>query len=626
MLHAIVFGAVYWFAYNIRTEFQLSEQDWVTLWVTLPAIVLLKSIAFYYLGHCHRSWYSVSFSDLVALFNAANLSTLVLLAINGLMVTTLHPPRSVFVIDWALTILVLGGLRAIGRLSREELSPRLWGSNYRKALIVGANQSGETLARHLLSDRRLKYQPVGYLDGERARIGSTLGGIPIWGEPANAPRIAARLGVEDVLVISGVLTGSELRSLMEACGAAQISLKVIPAYDDLLAANYSPQIRDVNIDDLLRREPIQLNSEAIGSLIGGRTVLVTGAGGSIGSEVCRQVLKFRPKTLVMVERAENSLFLVEQEFCALRTESHVVPCIADITDRERIDQVLRQYRPAVVFHAAAHKHVPMMEYNPGEAIKNNVMGTRLLAQLSDEHGVQEFVMISTDKAVNPTSIMGVSKQLAERFVHAFSEKAGTKFVVVRFGNVLASNGSVVPIFQDQIRRGGPITVTHPEIERYFMTIPEASQLVLQAAAMGKGGEIFVLDMGQSVRIVDLARDLIRLSGLNEDDIEIVFTGLRPGEKLYEELYFDDEERQPTPHPKLFVAYHRPYTLAEVEQAVGEVSVLAHAAPDVLRLKIKELVAEYSDTSASAPVETGATEHDDVQRNVGGASNPTRAVS
>jgi FlaA1/EpsC-like NDP-sugar epimerase len=258
-----------------------------------------------------------------------------------------------------------------------------------------------------------------------------------------------------------------------------------------------------------------------------------------------------------------------------------------------------------VFHAAAHKHVPMMEYNPGEAIKNNVVGTRHLAELADEHGVQKFVMISTDKAVNPTSIMGVSKQLAERFVHAFSEKAGTKFVVVRFGNVLASNGSVVPIFQEQIRRGGPITVTHPEIQRFFMTIPEASQLVLQAAAMGKGGEIFVLDMGQPVRIVDLARDLVRLSGLQPDDVEIVFTGLRPGEKLYEELYFNDEEMQPTPHPKLFVAYHRPYSLAEVERAIGELHELAHGSPDNLRLKIKELVAEYADTNGAPPADPNA---------------------
>jgi FlaA1/EpsC-like NDP-sugar epimerase len=603
VLHAVVFAAVYWFSYNVRTEFALPMQDQVTLWVTLPGIVLIKCIIFYYLGHCHRSWHNVNFSDLVALFNAANLSTLVLLAINGLMVNTLHPPRGVFIIDWALTILVLGGLRAVWRLSREELSPRLWRSDYRNALIVGANQSGETLARHLLSDRRLKYQPVGYLDRDASRIGSTLGGIPVWGQPSDAPAIAARLAVADVLVISGVLTGPQLRSLMEDCEKARITLKVIPAYDDLLAANYSPQIRNVDIDDLLRREPVQLNNEAIGTLVGGRTVLVTGAGGSIGSEICRQVLKFRPKSLIMVERSENSLFQVEQEFRALRTESHVIPCVADITDRPRMDQVLRQYRPAIVFHAAAHKHVPMMEYNPGEAIKNNVLGTRLLAQLADEHGVQEFVMISTDKAVNPTSIMGVSKQLAERFVHAFSERTGTKFVVVRFGNVLASSGSVVPIFQDQIRRGGPVTVTHPEIERFFMTIPEASQLVLQAAAMGKGGEIFVLDMGESVRIVDLARDLIRLSGLQEDDIEIVFTGLRPGEKLYEELYFDDEERQATPHPKLFVAYHRPYTLAEVEQAISEVAALTHAPPDVLRLKIKELVAEYAEPShGSGPVE------------------------
>jgi FlaA1/EpsC-like NDP-sugar epimerase len=381
---------------------------------------------------------------------------------------------------------------------------------------------------------------------------------------------------------------------MESCGNENIALKVIPAYDDLLATTYSPQIRDVDINDLLRREPVQLNNDAISTLIAGRTVMVTGAGGSIGSEICRQALKFRPKTLLLVEQAENSLFMVEQEFRALRTEAHVVPCIADITDAARMGQIFRQHHPSIVFHAAAHKHVPMMEFNPGEAIKNNVLGTRQLAELADANGVQEFVMISTDKAVNPTSIMGVSKQLAERFVHAFSEVAGTKFVVVRFGNVLASNGSVVPIFQDQIRRGGPITVTHPEIQRFFMTIPEASQLVLQAAAMGNGGEIFVLDMGEPVRIVDLARDLVRLSGLKPDDIDIVFTGLRPGEKLYEELYFEDEHMQTTPHPKLFVAYHRPYSLADVQRAIGEVSALVNDDADSLRLKIKELVAEYAE--------------------------------
>jgi FlaA1/EpsC-like NDP-sugar epimerase len=350
---------------------------------------------------------------------------------------------------------------------------------------------------------------------------------------------------------------------------------------------------------LLRRAPVQLDNAEISTLLKGKSVMVTGAGGSIGSEICRQVLKFEPASLVLLEQAENALFFIDQELNRLGSVTKIVPVVADITDAARIESIFRERRPHVVFHAAAHKHVPMMELNPGEAIKNNVLGTKQLAELANQYRVDEFVMISTDKAVNPTSVMGVSKQLAERFVHAFSEAASTKFVVVRFGNVLASNGSVVPIFQEQIRRGGPVTVTHPEIERYFMTIPEASQLVLQAATMGNGGEIFVLDMGEPVRIVDLAHDLIRLSGLNPDEIEIVFTGLRPGEKLYEELYFDDEEMLPTPHPKVFVAYHRPYKLAEVRKTIGELAGLAHGSVEALRGRLKELVPEYQPDPAIA---------------------------
>ncbi len=346
VLHAVVFVAVYWLAFGIRTDFAISESDWVLLWLTMPGVVLLKLMIFYYAGHCHRSWYSVSFSDLIALFHSATLSLLIVLAFDALFVnSTIHLPKGVLLVDWGLTILVLGGLRAIGRMSREELSPRLWRSGYRKALIVGANQSGETLARHLLSDRRLKYQPVGYLDEDPARIGSTVGGIPVWGEPTQALPIASRLGVEDILVISGVLAGPQLRRLMEGCAGEHITLKVIPAYDDLLAGGYSPQMRDVDINDLLRREPVQLNSDAISSLLAGRSVMVTGAGGSIGSEICRQVLKFRPKTLLLVEQAENSLFLIEQEFRALRTETHVVPCIADITDGDADDPNLPDAPP-----------------------------------------------------------------------------------------------------------------------------------------------------------------------------------------------------------------------------------------------------------------------------------------
>ena len=314
----------------------------------------------------------------------------------------------------------------------------------------------------------------------------------------------------------------------------------------------------------------------IGRLIEGRTVMVTGAGGSIGSEICRQLLRFNPRMLLLVGRGENRIFKVERKLRAIYSAAALQPCIADITDEARVRQLFTQFHPEVVFHAAAHKHVPLMEMNVGEAIRNNVGGTKTMAEMAHEFGVRNFVFISTDKAVHPTSIMGVSKQIAERFVHAMSQISSTCFTVVRFGNVLGSDGSVVPIFQDQIRRGGPITVTDPRMTRFFMTIPEASQLVLQAAAMGQGGEIFVLEMGEPVKIVDLARDLVRLSGLPEDSIEICFTGIRPGEKLYEELYFDDEETLATAHPKLRAAYHRPYTLPEVRQTIAQLQELIHA--------------------------------------------------
>lgn len=619
LLHLAVFAAVYALAFCLKYDFKLPPNGLELLAITMPGVVLVKLLVFYSSGHCHRSWHYVSLSDLAAIIRSATMATLIIIALDRVISISFSLELRIVAYDWVLTICLLGALRAFVRLFREEFRPRLVRQGFRKALIIGANTSGETLARHLLADQRLNYLVAGFLDKDRGRVGSLVGGIPVLGGPEDALRMAFPLGVDDILVISGVLTGKEVRALMEDCAQAGLTLKVIPAVDDLLSSDYALQIRDVDIDDLLRREPVALNSDAISDLIGGHVVLVTGAGGSIGSEICRQVLKFRPKCLLLLERAENSLFIVEQEFQHFRTETPIIPCIADITDRARMEQIFELYRPEVVFHAAAHKHVPMMEYNPGEAIKNNVIGTQLLAELSDQHGVQEFVMISTDKAVNPTSVMGVSKQLAERFVHACSEVSHTKFVVVRFGNVLASNGSVVPIFQEQIRRGGPITVTHPEIERYFMTIPEASQLVLQAAAMGKGGEIFVLDMGESVRIVDLARDLIRLSGLQPDDIEIVFTGLRPGEKLYEELYFEEEERQPTPHPKVFVAYHRPYSLEEVREAIGQLSEIVHDSPDTLKEKIKQVVPEYqlpARKSASTPATDGASE---VARPTGAAS-------
>jgi len=470
------------------------------------------------------------------------------------------------------------------------------------ALIIGADHAGELIARNLTAASNNPYLIVGFVDDDPTLQHSRVAGREVLGTLRDVAREVIKRGVDEVIVQSGQLTGRRFRTLLDECAAVGAEVKVLPGIDELLMANPNPSrvsLRSVEIKDLLRREPVQLDDAAIRSLIEGRVVMVTGAGGSIGSEVCRQVIRFKPKQLLLLERNENSLFLLEQEFGRLDPRPAFEPLIGDICDEPRMEQILATYTPDVVFHAAAHKHVPMMEWNPAEAIKNNVFGTRLLARLADQHGVKTFVMISTDKAVNPTSVMGCSKLLAERFVQALSTASRTKFIVVRFGNVLASNGSVVPTFQEQIRRGGPITVTHPGIERYFMTIPEASQLVLQAATQGDGGEIFVLDMGESVKIVDLARDLIALSGLEPDDIEIVYTGLRPGEKLFEELYFDDERRVATRHAKVFCAIHRPADLLAVESLFDDLADVLEGKPEAVRARLRDLVPEYGAGAGAA---------------------------
>lgn len=363
-------------------------------------------------------------------------------------------------------------------------------------------------------------------------------------------------------------------------------------HEELLAAVPAVRLRPVETTALLHRDPVVLDTTAVGGLIGGRTVLVTGAGGSIGSELCRQVLAFQPARLVLLDRGENQLFLATHDLRRRMPRVTIEPLIADITDAGRMESIMARIRPAVVFHAAAHKHVSMMERDPAEAIKNNCLGTALVARLASRHGAQAFVLISTDKAVNPTSVMGCSKLIAERCVQAQATGSSTRFIVVRFGNVLASNGSVVPIFLDQIRRGGPITVTHPDIARYFMTIPEASQLVLQAAAMGRGGEVFVLDMGQRVRIVDLARSLIRLSGLEPDEIEIVYTGLTPGERLVEQLYFSDERPMRTAHPRVFSAVQRPVDTNEIAALLDHLAAIVDEPAAVVRARLHELVPEF----------------------------------
>ena len=592
LVHILLFAVSFELAHWLRFEGGVPADDRQVFWKTLPWLIVFKLAMFHFFGSLHGWWRYITFTDLATLLRVSTLSTLAIAFVDYFFVGDFQIARSVLLLDWGISVLLIGGLRSACRLIRETWWPAVKMHGRKPTLLIGAVQGGEALARQIHMHPKLDYRVVGFLDQDQSRYGTRLGGIPFLGSPDDAIGLAADHGARDLLIISKSITGDQLRDLLQRCRDAEICVKMIPPVDELVNGSFRLQIRDVNINDLLRREPVQLDSAAIQLMLTGKRVMVTGAGGSIGSEICRQIAKSNPASLILVERAENSLFLFEREMSRLGLGDFCVPCIADVCDQTRMRSLFAKHQPELVFHAAAHKHVPLMEANPCEAAKNNVIATADLAALCHESGVERFVMISTDKAVNPTSIMGVSKQLAERYVQVRAGESETKFVVVRFGNVLASAGSVVPIFQEQIRRGGPITITHPEMCRFFMTIPEASQLVLQASSMGSGGEIFVLDMGEQVKIVDLARDLIRLSGLSLEDVPIEFVGVRPGEKLYEELYMDSEEMLTTPHPKLRVAYHQAFSSDQLSDELDELRRLVETDETLVREKLIDLAIDY----------------------------------
>jgi FlaA1/EpsC-like NDP-sugar epimerase len=595
--HVVVFATAYLSAYLLRFGFDVTDKSFGTFYSTVGWAVGTQLMVFALLGQFHGWWRYVTFADLTALLRASAVSLVALASVDYFV--TLPIPRGVILLDGILMVGMFGAVRASWRMFREVFHPMLGSKDCRWALLVGTDLSNGILAHQIQSHFRLPYRVRGFLSIDGPDGATHIGQIPILGALEEVRQIAAAYRATDVLVVAGTLTGSRLRTLMNSCEEEGLTLKIIRPLEDRLGGDDHVPIRDIEINDLLGRDPISLDTENIGKLIEGRRIMVTGAGGSIGSEICRQIMAFRPESLTLVGRGENRIFAIERELRRLNSSTTIDPCIADVTNRERMEQVFKAHRPEVVFHAAAHKHVPLMEANVCEAIRNNVFGTKCVADLADRYGVTSFVLISTDKAVHPSSIMGATKQIAERYVHTLSQESATRFTVVRFGNVLGSAGSVVPIFQEQIRGGGPITITDPRMTRFFMTIPEASQLVLQAATMGAGGEIFVLEMGEPVRIVDLARDMIRLSGLPEYAIEISFTGVRPGEKLYEELYFDDEQTLPTSHPKLRAAYHRPYALAEVRRAIAQLERLVTEPDDLLRRKLREIVPEFNPPSGHA---------------------------
>ena len=604
---APLFAAVHITAYLLRLDGQLAAALENHLVENLALAVAIK-IPVFASFRLFRGWFRyLTFQDLVTLAKAATISTLLLIALNHLVLPRESAPRSVILLDWALTILALGGLRSTVRALQEyRSSTASAGRTLTPVLIVGADNAGEALLRAIRRDGGLPYRVMGFVTGNARLLGAVIGGVPVVTSLELACEYAHLNSIREILVTAETLTGRQLRSLIDHAEEREIVVRVLPSLQQLLNGHVDLRPRTVSIEDLLRREPVQLDLGGLHEWIEGRVVLVTGSAGSIGSEICRQLLRFRPRKLIAVDRSENGQFFLERELQPIASESEIEVCLADVLDGLRMSSVFREHRPEIVFHAAAFKHVPLMESHPGEAVKNICVATRLVADLADQNGVKTFVMISTDKAVEPSSVMGACKRVAELYVQSLTARSACRFVTVRFGNVLDSAGSVVPIFREQIARGGPVTVTHPEMRRYFMTIPEASQLVIQAGAIGNGGEIFVLDMGEPVWITDLAADLIRHSGLRPNiDIDIEFVGTRPGEKLVEELHFHDERHLPTSHPKIMVAESRAWETETVRSALTELVELAHVAPSDVRDRLMSLIRIHRDGAVAGANGPGA---------------------
>jgi len=583
-----------WLAFLLRFDWDVPPFAVKAFWQSVPWLVAIRAAAFIGLRLNEGLWRYAGIYDLRAIVAGVFASSV------GLFLIALTPfgppvyPLSIFIVDAVLLTAMLGAVRLSHRVANEMLH----GRHGKLVLIVGAGDGGELIARDMSNSSA--YQPVGFVDDDPAKVGHRIHGVPVLGTRAELPDILRRHRPHEVLLAIPSPDPVLIRNVVRTVEPFKIPIKTLPNLRDLIDGKRSElsQIRNLSVEDLLARPPVGLDREPLKHLIGGRRVMVTGAGGSIGAELCRQIARLKPAALVMFERYENNLHAVRMELEDGRQQFGVYPCIGDVTDPVRLAEVMKAHRPEIVFHAAAHKHVPLMEENPCEAIKNNVRGTRLLAEAAHEHGVDRFIFISTDKAVNPTSVMGASKRLAELVVQTQASASSTSFSIVRFGNVLGSNGSVVPRFLDQIRKGGPVTITHPEIRRFFMLIPEAVQLVLHAAAQAESGATYVLEMGEQVKLVDMARDLIRLSGfVPDEDIPIEFVGLRPGEKLFEELVGCNEEVSASAVEKILRVTSRVQPPAQVLTAIAQIEADAAAGrQDRMLAAVRQL------TGLSAPAD------------------------
>ncbi len=596
IFHDLCMVALAWLlAYSSRYNFSLGDAEWVTLATTLPVVVLAQGVILWRLGLYRSIWRFASIPDLWNILRAVALGTLAA----GLMLFLFYRlqgiPRSSLLLYPLFLVFLLGAPRAVYRMWKDHRLNLRKLAGRQRVLIIGAGRAGEMLARDMRRDG--DYLSVGYLDDDRRLKGAKIHGLPVLGAVDDLPAVAENMAVDTVVIAMPSANSQQMQRVVNKCEEAKVAFRTLPRLDDLLAGRASiNELREVVIDDLLGRDPISLDWQAISVGVAGKTVLVSGAGGSIGAELCRQLARLSPNKLVIIERSEFHLYSIELELRHAFPDLVLQSCLADVADSVAVEHILTLHRPDVIFHAAAYKHVPLLEEQPREAVRNNVVGTKVLALAADRLGCKTFVLISTDKAVNPTNVMGATKRAAELFCQALSERSNTHFITVRFGNVLGSAGSVVPLFKRQIAAGGPVTVTHPEISRYFMTIPEACQLILQAGAMGQGGEIFVLDMGRPIKIADLADQMIRLSGkIPGEDVKINFTGLRAGEKLFEELFYHQEQLGKTSHDKILLAqsnvvdWDRLNALLDaMEESCGTYD------QDGLRLLLKALVPEMQE--------------------------------
>lgn len=583
------------FAYLVRFDFAIPPIERPRLLVQIVPVVLIQFTVLHLAGVYTFIWRYVGMAELRTFVKAAIYSAIPILFLRLFLSAeyqSLRVPFSIIVIDTVVAFGGVLGVRVIRRGLYETSGKRGNGKSKQKSiLLIGAGRAGVMVAKEIQTRSQMDLHIAGFVDDAPQKRGSAIQGIKVLGTTSELPSLVRALNIDHVVVSIAQASRADFRRILDICEKIPVKVRTIPCLYEIVQGTVKvSRIRDVQIEDLLGREPVQLDELEVAHFVAGKVVMVTGAGGSIGRELARQVARFRPAELLVVERAEFALFSIDRELRAAFPDLCIVPLVADVGVETRMRSIFRDHRPALVLHAAAHKHVPMMEFNATEAVRNNVLATSLLGEMAAEFNVEAFVLISTDKAVRPSSVMGATKRTAELVIQDLSKRSFTRFVAVRFGNVIGSTGSVIPIFNEQIRKGGPVTVTHPEMTRYFMTIPEAAQLVLQAGAMGQGGEIFILDMGKPVRILDLAKAAISLSGLRPySDIDIVFNGVRPGEKLFEELELTEEHISETRHPKIFIGKINAYPEEMMRQALDRLADLAESGSEV---EIRKFLNEF----------------------------------